>query len=351
MPPKLSPLQHRKACHTDGIWAVSWLKGEGEGADKHLLTGSADETVKRWRVDGEGALHEEHCYKHEGLELGVVSVATAPNGLMAACSMRSQVLVFNATTFVAQITAGPGAVWGTAFEPGDAPRHLATAAGAAAGISLWRIDEPGIVEKPVAEYSLQKPMVRNNPRRCARRFRALHVHAPLSVQSSPLRISEHAAACSARSTNSTPLRPGELGTYFSRERRRQRAPWHSPQAGDLGLAARFTQSVCFSPSGTRVACGSMDGNVAVFDTETKQLLRHLEARHPILPAPFAPLCLNHVVRIRSSRRDLTSLPPAVAVASVACSPPSFSHERTAAWGAQTLSRRSLTPWTTRVLSL
>lgn len=51
----------------------------------------------------------------------------------------------------------------------------------------------------------------------------------------------------------------------------------------MGLAARFTQSVAFSPSGKRVACGSMDGNVAVFDVESKQLLRELEARRR-LPA-------------------------------------------------------------------
>lgn len=162
MPPKLSPLQHRKGCHQDGIWAVAWLKGDGEG-DKQLLTGSADETVKRWRVDKEGAVHEEHCYKHDGLELGVISVATAPNGLMAACSMRSQVLIFDAKTFTAQILADPGTVWGTAFEPGDAPRHLATAAGAASGVSLWRIDVTGEIKQPVAQYSLQRP-VRNNPR-------------------------------------------------------------------------------------------------------------------------------------------------------------------------------------------
>lgn len=161
---------------------MAWLKGEGEG-DKHLLTGSADETVKRWRVDKEGAAHEEHCYKHEGLELGVVSVSTAPNGLMAACSMRSQVLVFDATNFRAQILAEPGTVWGTAFEPGDAPVHLATAGGAASGVSLWRIDAEGQIKEPVAQYSLQRPVRTTlGPARPSQRIRSV-ARAPLRTTS------------------------------------------------------------------------------------------------------------------------------------------------------------------------
>ena len=57
---------------------------------------------------------------------------------------------------------------------------------------------------------------------------------------------------------------------------RSRTP--HPQSAEKDRAGSFVLSVAYSPDGRRLACGTMDGTVAVFDTATAQLLHTLPVR-------------------------------------------------------------------------
>ncbi len=48
-------------------------------------------------------------------------------------------------------------------------------------------------------------------------------------------------------------------------------------------------SVAYSPDGKKLACGAMDGTVAVFDTATSSLLGTLEGHYkPVRSLTFLP---------------------------------------------------------------
>lgn len=52
---------------------------------------------------------------------------------------------------------------------------------------------------------------------------------------------------------------------------------------------RFVLSVAYSPDGRRLACGSMDGTVGVFDTASGKLLHTLDGHFkPIRALTFTP---------------------------------------------------------------
>mmetsp|Transcript_22951 Transcript_22951/g.58651 ORF Transcript_22951/g.58651 Transcript_22951/m.58651 type:complete len:315 (-) Transcript_22951:284-1228(-) len=52
---------------------------------------------------------------------------------------------------------------------------------------------------------------------------------------------------------------------------------------------RFVLSVAYSPDGSRLACGAMDGTVAVFDTTTGQSVGVMEGHHkPVRSLAFTP---------------------------------------------------------------
>ena len=156
MPPKLSPLTSKKEAHKEGIWACAWGSSASGSA---LVTGGADETVAVWGVGADGALSQRLRLTGDGLTLGVAAVAASPAGHVAASSMHSRISVFDGASEHVRIDAGPGEVWGIAFEPGDAPRHLAAAAGVAYGASLWRVDAKNEgLDTPTAVYSLPKPV-------------------------------------------------------------------------------------------------------------------------------------------------------------------------------------------------
>jgi len=74
------------------------------------------------------------------------------------------------------------------------------------------------------------------------------------------------------------LKDGELLSTLSLPE----AGAHKPKHG------RFVQSVAYSGDGKRVACGVMDGTVAVFDVGSGKLLHTLEAgtARPSLKTPF-----------------------------------------------------------------
>jgi len=59
-------------------------------------------------------------------------------------------------------------------------------------------------------------------------------------------------------------------------------------AADKAKNSRFVQSVTYSPDGRRLACGAMDGTVALFDVDTGKLL-HTLAGHAM---PVRSLCFS-----------------------------------------------------------
>jgi WD40 repeat protein len=62
-----------------------------------------------------------------------------------------------------------------------------------------------------------------------------------------------------------------------------------PQGEDNFKKERFVLSVAYSPDGKRLACGSMDGTVGVFDTTSGKLLHTLDGHFkPVRALTFTP---------------------------------------------------------------
>ncbi|ERN03255.1 hypothetical protein AMTR_s00003p00196050 [Amborella trichopoda] len=54
-------------------------------------------------------------------------------------------------------------------------------------------------------------------------------------------------------------------------------------------AAKFILSIAFSPDGKRLACGTMDGAISIFDANSRKFLHHLEGHFmPIRSLVFSP---------------------------------------------------------------
>ena len=141
---KLSRLAVQAGAHADGVWSLAWAVPPGGGAPT-LLSGSVDETVKAWRVAGDGGDGLAAVEEYTGHVLGVVSVAASAGGLAATSSLDSVIRVWNLATGQAQaiFETPPAETWGLAFPPGDAaggPRRLASAGGASAGVALWNLE-------------------------------------------------------------------------------------------------------------------------------------------------------------------------------------------------------------------
>jgi WD repeat-containing protein 61 len=61
------------------------------------------------------------------------------------------------------------------------------------------------------------------------------------------------------------------------------------QADEKLKKDKFVLSVAFSPDGRRLACGVMDGTVAIFDVPSGQLLHTLTGHHkPVRDVCFTP---------------------------------------------------------------
>ncbi len=60
-------------------------------------------------------------------------------------------------------------------------------------------------------------------------------------------------------------------------------------AGDKHKKERFALSVAYSPDYTRIACGAMDGTVAIFDVASGKLLHSLKGHYkPVRSLAFTP---------------------------------------------------------------
>ncbi|XP_021276505.1 WD repeat-containing protein VIP3 [Herrania umbratica] len=62
-----------------------------------------------------------------------------------------------------------------------------------------------------------------------------------------------------------------------------------PKPSDKSSSKKFVLSVAWSPDGRRLACGSMDGTISVFDVARAKFLHHLEGHYmPVRSLVFSP---------------------------------------------------------------
>ena len=82
------------------------------------------------------------------------------------------------------------------------------------------------------------------------------------------------------------------------------------QAEEKLKQEKFVLSVAYSPNGQRLACGAMDGTVAIFDVPSGKLLHTLRGHHhPVRDLSFTPGARRSPARARA-RAPRRSAPPA-----------------------------------------
>jgi WD repeat-containing protein 61 len=254
--------------HEDAVWCCVWAPSKGEGGGEssstELVTGSVDETVKVWSIDrsgGAGAASAsgataaataaeggedpssssssaEPLRSLPGHTLGAISVAVDAGGTFAASSsLDSFVRIWHLEDSVtkAVIETPPGETWQIAFPPpseaiNGGPQLIATAGGASNKVVVWSADS---AEK-VAEMALPEP------------------------------------SGVANGAGAAPPSSASGGPFPSSSR------------------DRFVLSVAYSPDGRRIACGSMDGGVALFDVASGRPLCSLPGHHrPVRSVAFS----------------------------------------------------------------
>ena len=256
--------------HEDAVWCCAWApskSGGGKSSNSNnyeLVTGSVDETVKVWSIDrsgGAGASSSseaaattegggedpssstfEPLRSLPGHTLGAISVAVDASGTFAASSSLDsfvRIWYLDDSVTKAVIETPPGETWQIAFPPvsnDGGPQLIAAAGGASNKVVLWSAD----TAEKVAEMSLPEPTARGG-------------------------AANGAASPSSASPSGGP----------------------SPSASSSSKD-RFVLSVAYSPDGKRIACGSMDGGVALFDVASGKLLTSLPGHHrPVRSVAFS----------------------------------------------------------------
>lgn len=198
---------------------------------KYLLTGSVDENVMLWDATKEGTtLPSLHTYT--GHILGVVSVVVDSTGVYAATSaLDSHIRVWNLQESItkAVIEAPPTETWAIAFGQTESENvHLAAAGGTRNSVSLWRL-----------------------------------------------------AGSEGQAEG------GEEGQDTIAD---NIATLEMPQgAEDKHKKDKFVLSVAYSPDYRLLACGAMDGTVALFDLESQKLKRVMRGHFkPVRQLCFTP---------------------------------------------------------------
>ena len=251
--------------HEDAVWCCAWAPSKSGGNDtSELVTGSVDETVKVWSIDRSGgagaeagaatttegggedpsssaAAAAEPLRSLPGHTLGAVSVAVDPSGTLAASSsLDSFVRIWYLKDSVtkAVIETPPGETWQIAFPPNNGdennggPQLIAAAGGASNKVVIWSAD----AAEKVAEMALP----------------------------------DSRGTGGAANGASAPSSSGP-------------SPSSSSSSKD-----KFVLSVAYSPDGRRLACGSMDGGVALFDVARGKLLSSLPGHHrPVRSVAFS----------------------------------------------------------------
>uniref|UniRef100_A0A7S0YU27 Anaphase-promoting complex subunit 4 WD40 domain-containing protein n=1 Tax=Polytomella parva TaxID=51329 RepID=A0A7S0YU27_9CHLO len=143
---KLTKVAEKEA-HDDGIWTCCWVPGTNS-----LLTGSVDESVKRWRVQSAGDSQEViEEYKHDGHTLGCMSLDVSDHGYAASSSLDSMIRVWDVedkTRSIAIFESAPTETWAVAFGPStEEGRHIATAGGTRNSVVIWKLGKTEIASE------------------------------------------------------------------------------------------------------------------------------------------------------------------------------------------------------------
>jgi WD repeat-containing protein 61 len=251
--------------HEDAVWCCAWAPPKKKGdssSNSELVTGSVDETVKVWSIDrsGGGASSSsagapaaegeepaptpavEPLRSLPGHTLGAISVAVDASGTFASSSSLDsfvRVWYLDDSVTKAVIETPPGETWQVAFPPGPSsaggggPQLIAAAGGASNKVVIWSAD----TAEKVAEMALPEP-------------------------------SSSAARGAANGSSPAAAGPSPPPSSSSRD--------------------KFVLSVAYSPDGQRIACGSMDGGVALFDVASGKFLCSLPGHHrPVRSVAFS----------------------------------------------------------------
>lgn len=190
-----------------------------------LATGSVDESVKTWEDTADG-LKSVHTYT--GHTLGVVSIVVDSTGQYAASSALDSIIRIwdiNNNSTKAVIECPPTETWSIAFGPTEGGDFYLAAAGG--------------TKESVTLYRISEQADPQNP------------DAPTATEAQLLQL------------------PAVTEEKHKKE--------------------RFVLSVAYSPDWSKLACGAMDGTVAVYDLGTGKVLSKLEGHHkPVRSLCFTP---------------------------------------------------------------
>ncbi|CAL5398544.1 unnamed protein product [Camellia sinensis] len=258
---KLAGLKSVDNAHDDSVWTATWVPATDE-RPALLLTGSLDETVRVWSPDEltNVATNTGHC-------LGVVSVAAHPSGVIAAsASLDSFVRVFDVdhNNTIATLEAPPSEVWHMQFDPkggGGWERHW------------WRMEE--VWEGLLAAGEMVKVCL------CGRGFRGEGRDKERGEFAGTTLAVAGGGSASVKLWDTA-----EWKLIASLSIPRPEGSKSSDKSGNK----KFVLSVAWSPDGKRLACGSMDGTISVFDVSRAKFLHHLEGHFmPVRSLVYSPV--------------------------------------------------------------
>ena len=203
----------------------------------------------------------------------------------------------------AVIETPPSETWQIKFQPQSDALIIATAGGSSSKVVLWDVVDTqprGTLGIPSVSSILSYRL--GPPNSCPQQHR-LHCAVPAHawVSSSLLRAPwEHGSKAGADWPHSIGPRPQlppqsqVLSSHFRSLLSRSNSLLSKRtgtllQADEKHKREKFVLSVAFSPDGKRLACGVMDGTVAVFDVPSGHLMHTLTGHHkPVRDVCFTP---------------------------------------------------------------
>jgi WD repeat-containing protein 61 len=136
---KLAPLCHKPHAHDDELWALAW------DADRAaLLTGSLDESVKRWTNgddDGSALRDLSTAHTYTGHTLGVCALDVNGDGLVAASALDGVVRAWDGKTGETRLAleSAPAESWGVKFDPAKGSTLLAIGGGVSQCVHVYDV--------------------------------------------------------------------------------------------------------------------------------------------------------------------------------------------------------------------
>ncbi|KAF8393583.1 hypothetical protein HHK36_021827 [Tetracentron sinense] len=265
---KLAGLKSVDNAHEESIWAVTWVPAT-DARPALLLTGSLDETVKLWRPDElvlEGT-NTGHC-------LGVVSVAAHPSGVIAAsASLDSFVRVFDVDTnaTIATLEAPPSEVWQMQFDPKVRKDNIPAR-------TLIALKSPNRCQ--ASDISLASSVI------------SIHTSLLRKTEFLPYRtdyLKHPGIILAVAGGGSASVKLWDTATWQQIATLSVPRPEGSKPSDKSG-SSKFVLSVAWSPDGRRLACGSMDGTISIFDVSRAKFLHHLEGHFmPVRSLAYSPV--------------------------------------------------------------